>query len=103
APSRAPPSSTRFPYTTLFRSVPGNVLYVDQERDSPWLLSHTVHTEAAHWIDGGAPAAGFDCAAQVRYRQHEEPCRVQVNDDGSVDRKSTRLNSSHVKSPYAVF
>ncbi|WP_374013944.1 tRNA 2-thiouridine(34) synthase MnmA [Pseudoxanthomonas koreensis] len=78
------------PWYVVGKDVPGNVLYVDQDRDSPWLLSHTVHTEAAHWIDGGAPAAGFDCAAQVRYRQHEEPCRVQVNDDGSLQVRFTR-------------
>src|SRR5690606_41886043 len=30
------------------------------------------------------PAAEFGCAAQVRYRQHEEPCRVRVRDDGTL-------------------
>src|SRR5690606_42101907 len=29
--------------------------------------------------------------------------RVRVESDGAVDRKSTRLNSSHVKISYAVF
>src|SRR5690606_41246109 len=33
----------------------------------------------------------------------EEPARDQVGDRDVVDRKSTRLNSSHVKISYAVF
>ena len=33
---------------------------------------------------GSPPARTFDCSAQVRYRQHEEPCHVQVQDDGTL-------------------
>ncbi|KAF1694487.1 tRNA 2-thiouridine(34) synthase MnmA [Pseudoxanthomonas jiangsuensis] len=72
------------PWYVVGKDVAGNVLYVDQDRDSPWLLAGTVRTEAMHWIEGAPPAAEFDCTAQVRYRQEEQPCRVRVRDDGSL-------------------
>ena len=40
--------------------------------------------EAAHWIAGAPPARRFTCTAQTRYRQPDEPCTVEVLDDGSV-------------------
>src|SRR5436305_5398455 len=65
---RRPPRSTLFPYTTLFRSVPGVRLVVPAAQ----LRSHA----------RGRP--------DQQARRHE-------------DRKSTRLNSSHVRISYAVF
>src|SRR5690606_40530757 len=63
---RPPPSSTLFPYTTLFRS-----------RPPPAPATHTL-------------------AAAPRLRD-------SPGDALLLDRKSTRLNSSHVKISYAVF
>src|SRR2546426_6795712 len=74
---RRPPRSTLFPYTTLFRSG-GEV---------PRRL-------AAH---GGGRQG--DARAQSAARQDRRPGGVR--DDG--DRKSTRLNSSHLVISYAVF
>ena len=72
------------PWYVVGKDVAGNILYVDQDRDSRWLLAHEVRTEAMHWIEGAPPARRFDCTAQVRYRQHEEPCQVRVEDDGTL-------------------
>ena len=72
------------PWYVVGKDVTGNVLYVDQDRDSPWLMSRHLRSEAMHWIEGGPPARSFECTAQVRYRQPEETCRVQVEDDGTV-------------------
>src|SRR3546814_13602816 len=83
---RRPPRSTRtdtlFPYTTLFRSSPSEGF----SRGLGWtLLLLTLAGCATDSI--GKPAAGIGAAegdaAQV----------MQIADD--VDRKSTRLNSSH--------
>jgi tRNA-specific 2-thiouridylase len=57
---------------------------VDQDRDSPHLMSTQLQSEAAHWIAGSAPARRFDCTAQTRYRQADEPCTVEVTDDGTL-------------------
>src|SRR5438874_8925715 len=81
---RRPPRSTLFPYTTLFRSVV--------------LLEH-LHVlrpgHPDHVAPDGVPAlGGVGC-------QVEE--RAVVVRPGGPDRKSTRLNSSHVETSYAVF
>src|SRR3712207_7246808 len=75
---RRPPRSTLFPYTTLCRSV--NVrreeLRVEREPLPP-----------------GTPAEGGNGDAQL----------VEGELEFVLDRKSTRLNSSHANISYAVF
>src|SRR5436305_10200342 len=75
---RLPPRSTLFPYTTLFRSV---VKLED-------LAAH-VHSNVA-----GIRCTGFSGEVYPRPRMRSILGR---------DRKSTRLNSSHVRISYAVF
>src|SRR5690348_18121511 len=83
---RRPPWSTLFPYTTLFRSVAGEPAQtapraVATLRDvSEAYLSVGFHVPAARHPD----LAALDVAA-------------------ILDRKSTRLNSSHPSISYAVF
>src|SRR5690349_23359077 len=76
---RRPPRSTLFPYTTLFRS----------ERRAQ-LVRH-IGQELVLGAVGGEQA-------QVRLAQ-----LVGALHDARLDRKSTRLNSSHVEISYAVF
>src|SRR3712207_8041921 len=71
---RRPPRSTLFPYTTLFRSA-------DE--------SHGDREQHAHG----------DAAAEPLHRGAEEEAELRVR----LDRKSTRLNSSHANISYAVF
>jgi tRNA-specific 2-thiouridylase len=72
------------PWFVVGKDVQGNVLYVDQGHDSPWLQSTVLETEAAHWITGHPPASRFTCTAQTRYRQADESCEVKLRDDGSL-------------------
>src|SRR3712207_8076340 len=78
---RRPPRSTLFPYTTLFRSAARSVALN---------LGRAVGRAAG-------PLPGVDAAAQD----------VHVSEAGVflqlLDRKSTRLNSSHANISYAVF
>src|SRR5436309_6109652 len=74
-----PPRSTLFPYTTLFRSRVG----AGGVRHRP-ICGRRFH-------DGG----------RERGQLHRQMERKQLERAG--DRKSTRLNSSHVKISYAVF
>src|SRR5256885_8390280 len=82
---RRPPRSTLFPYTTLFRS-----------RDAEHLRAHVA--EAQHRL-------GPDHAAvQVAHPEDPDPARVLARERAHRgDRKSTRLNSSHLVISYAVF
>src|SRR3989442_11946113 len=75
---RRPPRSTLFPYTTLFRSQHAQLLRRHR---------HLVRRERLQIVDAPLVDEG---RKGVRARQLE-------------DRKSTRLNSSHVRISYAVF
>ena len=72
------------PWFVVAKDVERNILYVDQGHDSPWLQSHALRSEAAHWIAGSPPAARFACTAQTRYRQPDEACEVEVLEDGTL-------------------
>src|SRR5438270_3798761 len=85
---RRPPRSTLFPYTTLFRSDGG------QDQDVKLGL-----------VEGSPPEIrGADDHGQHAHdgEQHLEEERERVTGD-ALDRKSTRLNSSHSQISYAVF
>src|SRR2546429_3840373 len=78
---RRPPRSTLFPYTTLFRS------RSDTE---------VVAVDEVQFLDDGIVAAANDFA--------DRGVRVMLAGiDMDLDRKSTRLNSSHGYISYAVF
>src|SRR5207249_8476783 len=90
-----PPSSTPFPCTTLFRSHPvldaGGDLDLEDALTSDAALTPALLARLA--IDLAlAPALG---AGASHNRKPCQQCRG--------DRKSTRLNSSHVSISYAVF
>ena len=72
------------PWFVVGKDVANNILYVDQDSNSPWMLSRRLRSETMHWIGGSAPARVFRCSAQTRYRQPDEDCEVTVLDDGTL-------------------
>src|SRR2546428_6929109 len=87
---RRPPRSTLFPYTTLFRSQYFAVLVQVQTvgvHGDLRVYGHTVAVRAVESIDG--------MSATYSKIPHDVLDRI--------DRKSTRLNSSHDQISYAVF
>src|SRR2546422_7800291 len=92
---RRPPRSTLFPYTTLFRSQHGlrvGVAALASERDAELVEQVAVV---------GTPGEG---APQLRLRLRVASERAGRGLAlGALDRKSTRLNSSHGYISYAVF
>src|SRR5690348_17703012 len=94
---RRPPRSTRFPYTTLFRS--GGSDLVPAAREDGRIVLMRVHVV-------GIEAEGLDVLAEALVDaagQHERVREVSVRVGIARDRKSTRLNSSHPSISYAVF
>src|SRR5947208_8003487 len=90
-----PPRSTLFPYTTLFRSIVPLMLLALVQRPAPQTADTAGGRPCVVEIDsvGGR-------TQQVVVRQGE----TNVFAGGGVlDRKSTRLNSSHQIISYAVF
>src|SRR5690554_7676685 len=91
---RRPPRSTLFPYTTLFRS-----------RSPPCTVWRV--PAAYSWTPEGRIMASdvqdliLELYEPVLRRQ--EPGVLTRREREIADRKSTRLNSSHVRISYAVF
>src|SRR3712207_7823775 len=85
---RRPPRSTLFPYTTLFRSLvePAQLDALNEEHKAT-----------------GKPLA--DVVVDLGIIEKEELLQRIANHLGYdfLDRKSTRLNSSHANISYAVF
>src|SRR5262245_64807685 len=94
--TRRPPLSTLFPYTTLFRS---GIARVRDRGGQGWPASS--HTRASP--DGRRSQR---IPSQTKQRVPSQtaaiPCRAELAADDQ-DRKSTRLNSSHLGISYAVF
>src|SRR5690242_21159741 len=99
---RRPPRSTLFPYTTLFRSGPAERGVDDVAHTG---LCRRVHERVVlaepvlvlgrgDHEQGGHPLEGLEDAVVVV---------VVLDDHRGRDRKSTRLNSSHMSISYAVF
>src|SRR2546427_3693890 len=88
---RRPPRSTLFPYTTLFRSP-------DALQDRGRTRVRIVERES---FDGLARQIRPPHDLIHRYRVHDRQVVAAISDH--LDRKSTRLNSSHSQISYAVF
>src|SRR5690606_40415733 len=91
-----PPRSTLFPYTTLFRSIRGSFSMSEPDLGSDVAAIKTRATRAGdgYTIDGAKMWLTNGSTSNLT--------AVLVKTDLG-DRKSTRLNSSHVKISYAVF
>src|SRR3712207_7464505 len=96
---RRPPRSTLFPYTTLFRSVEPGTVEADCEGQ---LLANLVVTPER--LVGVAAVIGVEHPLEESELGADELRRDPVRDERVLlDRKSTRLNSSHANISYAVF
>src|SRR2546429_5596382 len=82
---RRPPRSTLFPYTTLFRSQQGVVIGVELLNNVEVAVSSKIDSPVLCVVSGIIHHANAG----------------KLGDD--LDRKSTRLNSSHGYISYAVF
>src|SRR5690606_41161963 len=86
--ARRPPCSTLFPYTTLFRSTQGTLRHLMPRLETDIVDDERSEAGIAHVQRGG-------CGIPL--------CLKRAVAHAEEDRKSTRLNSSHVKISYAVF
>src|SRR2546430_11273351 len=84
---RRPPRSTLFPYTTLFRSRKGDIRLSVPDKPGFRLDARTRDGE----IQSDFP--------EIKVNNSDR----EATASGAVDRKSTRLNSSHSQISYAVF
>src|SRR5437764_6128939 len=85
---RRPPRSTLFPYTTLFRS---KLVVLAQQ----WWAMEGAGSRCRQMVQGG------EKPPLMLYLVWTDYTRYSIS--GGLDRKSTRLNSSHRCISYAVF
>src|SRR3712207_8488455 len=90
---RRPPRSTLFPYTTLFRSF-------DPERHAP---DHAAGRHRFSWFPFGGGSHACIGSAFALLEMKIAIAMIVRRYRLSLDRKSTRLNSSHANISYAVF
>src|SRR5207253_10684503 len=91
-------SSTLFPYTTLFRSFEACLSFAIA-REAEYLAGSCRDAGIARRFRG---RAGIDQVYRERGARHREVKLNQFPHVRGIDRKSTRLNSSHVAISYAV-
>src|SRR5690242_21314070 len=99
---RRPPRSTLFPYTTLFRS--GDISTAAGRDEVADLMAFMVSQGGVIAIHQGAAETGPRALGHRSILAN--PCDAGVREllNARVkDRKSTRLNSSHMSISYAVF
>src|SRR5690606_40290422 len=89
--TRRLPRSTLFPYTTLFRSKTGDSQFASLWDEIAHEAQRAPQGTWSTWLFQGGRGAGKTRAGAEWLAARAE------------DRKSTRLNSSHVKISYAVF
>src|SRR3712207_7632120 len=94
---RRPPRSTLFPYTTLFRSIEATVKSLP--KPTPKRIEDVVSDTIRKKIEDGQ----FDECDLTMRDIHEVGEAIREALIGFLDRKSTRLNSSHANISYAVF
>src|SRR5438045_7836903 len=85
---RPPPTSTLFPYTTLFRS------WQQAELSGEVTGQGVLRVLEAIRVCSGISGSRTPGRGQIRFYQASS---------SEIDRKSTRLNSSHLGISYAVF
>src|SRR5690606_39773979 len=90
--ARQSPPSTLFPYTTLFRSI--------RTQPGPYESQRSRLRRAREVLDR-LPRRSL--RSEVARAASDPVAGVPVHHPPAQDRKSTRLNSSHVKISYAVF
>src|SRR5690606_40289157 len=97
---RRPLSSTLFPYTTLFRSA---IAFFRSGARTPAHAVIKVGDAEPRELAPGSIPADYPIRALVEPQAVTITAADGMQIPAQLDRKSTRLNSSHVKISYAVF
>src|SRR5205085_11121414 len=101
-PTSPPPTSTLFPYTTLFRSQLKRTL-ANGARDGRGVSREGVAKFGGTGADFRSELLGTRVDGATDLAQMAVEGLVEEGGAAGQDRKSTRLNSSHSQISYAVF
>lgn len=70
------------PWFVVEKDLSRNVLVVAQGKNHPALFKRVLATEAIFWIALEQPALPLRCTAKVRYRQRDQSCIVEAQEQG---------------------
>ncbi len=69
------------PWYVAAKNLDSNTLIVVQGHDHPMLFSRSLTATDSHWI-GKPPGDNASLMAKTRYRQNDQPCRIELGHDG---------------------
>lgn len=72
------------PWYVAAKDLARNVLVVVQGNSHPLLFARGLYTRGIDWINRRHPALPLRCKAKTRYRQADQDCIVEAQDDGLV-------------------
>ncbi|MFO1394737.1 MAG: tRNA 2-thiouridine(34) synthase MnmA [Steroidobacteraceae bacterium] len=91
------------PWYVAAKDLARNTLIVVQDHDHPLLMRSEFRTEPAAWVAGAPPAARFGCTVKTRYRQPDQPCTVEILDDGGCAVRTAAPQRAVTPGQSAVF
>ena len=78
-------NSAEEPWFVTEKRLKDNTLVVAQGLDNPALYAAGLIATDLHWISGHPPKNTIKCTARTRHRQKDEPCTVNIREDGSCE------------------
>jgi tRNA-uridine 2-sulfurtransferase len=89
------------PWFVARKDAARNTLIVVQGHDHPLLLSSALTTGPMHWLSE-ARTAPFPCTVKVRYRQADQPARLEPRADGTTGIHFEKPQRAVTPGQYAV-
>ncbi len=74
-------SADEAPWYVVSKNLDDNTLIVAQGNNHPLLFTSELKLTQMHWINEKPEQTPFSCTAKIRYRQSDQACQVQINDD----------------------
>ncbi|ESS72342.1 tRNA-specific 2-thiouridylase MnmA [Methyloglobulus morosus KoM1] len=65
------------PWYVLDKDLENNILIVGQGHDHPLMLHDSLEASRLDWCNNKPLTQAIECAAKTRYRQADQPCRVE--------------------------
>lgn len=72
------------PWFVVAKDIERNVVFVEQGTRHPALYCDFLEASDLSWVSGQPPQIPMECSAKVRYRQPDQPCKIESFDGQKV-------------------
>lgn len=76
--------ATEDPWYVIDKDLDNNILIVGQGHNHPLLFKSVLKARDCHWISGQNPKLPLVCAAKTRYRQADQECDIDVDQNDAL-------------------